>query len=134
MKIITLSAALMLTCIYAHSQNLIGYNPKEIQKFMMENRKEMNFNNVVNTKFSYLKYSDNSESQTILFFLNPDSVCRSERIICDINMKSQKVQEFNSQFIKKGENQWIDKRNGKKYLIELNEGKWSCVISIEEEK
>jgi hypothetical protein len=134
MKIITLSAALMLTCIYAHSQNLIGYNPKEIQKYMMENRREMNFNNVMNTKFSYLKYSDNSESQTILFFLNPDSVCRSERIICDIGMKSQKVQEFNSQFVKRGDNQWIDKRNGRKYLIELNDGKWSCVISIEEEK
>jgi hypothetical protein len=134
MKIITLSAALMLTCIYAHSQNLIGCNPKEIQKYMKENRREMNYNNVVNSKFSYLKYSDNSENQTMLFFLSPDSVCRSVRIICDISMKSQKVQEFNSQFQKRGENRWIDKKDGKEYLIELNDGKWSCVISIEEKR
>jgi hypothetical protein len=134
MKIITLSAVLMLTCFYAQSQNLIGYKQKEILKYMKENRSDMNFNNVVNSQFSYLKYSDNSEKQTLLFFLSPDSVCKSVRIICDIDMKSQKVQEFNSQFMKRGKTQWIDKRNGKEYLIEIMDGKWSCVISIEQEK
>ena len=134
MKIITLSVVLMLTCFYAQSQNLIGYKQKEILKYMKENRSDMNFNNVVNSQFSYLKYSDNSEKQTLLFFLSPDSVCKSVRIICDIDMKSQKVQEFNSQFMKRGKNQWIDKRNGKEYLIEIMDGKWSCVISIEQEK
>jgi hypothetical protein len=124
----------MLTCFYAQSQNLIGYKQKEILKYMKENRSDMNFNNVVNSQFSYLKYSDNSEKQTLLFFLSPDSVCKSVRIICDIDMKSQKVQEFNSQFMKRGKTQWIDKRNGKEYLIEIMDGKWSCVISIEQEK
>ncbi len=134
MKIITLSAALILTSIYAHSQNLIGYNPKEIQKYMKENHREMNYNNVVNSKFSYLKYSDNSDNQTMLFFLSPDSVCRSVRIICDVSMKSQKIKELNSQYVKNGENRWIDRRDGKEYLIEIMEGKWSCVISIEHKK
>jgi adenosylmethionine-8-amino-7-oxononanoate aminotransferase len=134
MKIITLSAALILTSIYAQSQNLIGYNPKEIQKYMKENHREMNYNNVVNSKFSYLKYSDNLDNQTMLFFLNPDSVCRSVRIICDVSMKSQKLKELNSQYVKNGENKWIDRRDGKEYLIEIMEGKWSCVISIEHKK
>jgi hypothetical protein len=134
MKIITLSAALILLCICTQSQNLIGYNENEIMKYMKENHSDMNYNNVVNSKFSYLKYSDSSENQTFLFFLNTDSVCRSVRIICDINMKSQKVKEFDSKYMKKGENKWIDKRDGKIYLIELMEGKWSCVISVESEK
>jgi len=94
----------------------------------------MNYNNVVNSKFSYLKYSDNSEDQTVLFFLNPDSVCRSVRIICDISIKPQKMKELDSQYTRKGENKWIDKRGGKEYLVEIMEGKWSCVISIEPEK
>jgi hypothetical protein len=134
MKIITLSVALILICICTQSQNLIGYNENEIMKYMKENHSDMNYNNVVNSKFSYLKYSDSSENQTFLFFLNPDSVCRSVRIICDISMKSQKVKEFDSKYMKKGENKWIDKRDGKIYLIELMEGKWSCVISVESEK
>ena len=58
----------------------------------------MNFNNVVNSKFRYLKYSDNSENQTLLFFLNPDSVCKSVRMICDMSMKTRKIKEFNSHY------------------------------------
>jgi hypothetical protein len=134
MKIITLSAALILTCICTHGQNLIGYKGKEILKYMKENQLDMNYNNVVNSKFSYLKYSDNSENETVLFFLNPDSVCRSVRIICDINIKSQKMKELDSQYLKMGEDKWIDKRDGKEYLVEIMEDKWSCVISIEPEK
>ncbi|MGD0756031.1 MAG: hypothetical protein ABR927_13340 [Bacteroidales bacterium] len=134
MKIIALFAALILTCFCTYSQNLIGYKEKEILKYMKENRHDMNYNNVVNSKFSYLKYSDNSEDQTVLFFLNPDSVCRSVRIICDISIKPQKMKELDSQYTRKGENKWIDKRGGKEYLVEIMEGKWSCVISIEPEK
>jgi adenosylmethionine-8-amino-7-oxononanoate aminotransferase len=134
MKTVTLSAVLILTCICIQSQNLIGYREKEIVKYMKENRQEMNYNNVVNGKFIYLKYSDNQEKQTVLFFLNPDSICRSVRIICDVTMKAEKEKEFNSQYVKKGENRWIDKRDGKDYLIEVMDGQWSCVISIESDK
>jgi len=91
----------------------------------------MNFNNVVNSKFSYLKYTDNSDSQTMLFFLNPDSICKSVRIICDTYMKSKKVKEFNSLYTKCGYNKWIEKREGKEYLIKVIDGNWSCAISIE---
>jgi hypothetical protein len=134
MKTVTLSAVLILTCICTQSQNLVGYKEKEIVKYMKEYRQEMNYNNVVNSKFSYLKYSDNQEKQTVLFFLNPDSVCRSVRIICDAAMKAEKEKEFNSLYIKMGENRWIDKRNGKDFLIEVNDGQWSCVISIDPDK
>ena len=134
LQIIILSAVLMLICVFAHGQNLIGYKGKDIVKYMKKNRSEMNYNNVVNSKFSYLKYSDSLENQTILFFLNADSVCRSVRVVCDKNMMSLKVKELNSQYVKNGENKWIDKHGGKSYIIELVEGNWSCIISIESEK
>jgi hypothetical protein len=101
---------------------------------MKMNRSEMNYNNVVNSKFSYLKYSDSSESQTILFFLSGDSVCRSVRIVCDKNLMPLKLKELNSQYVKNGDNKWIDKHGGKSYIIELKNGNWSCIISIESEK
>jgi len=134
MKILTLSALFILICLNSHSQNLIGFNGKEIRKYMKENRHEMNYNSVVNSKYRYLKYSDNLESQTVLFFLNPDSVCKNVRIICDSSIKAQKVKEMNSLYGKKGENIWIEKRDGKEYLIQLSDGKWSSVISIEQKK
>jgi hypothetical protein len=134
MKCISLSVILILICIYAQSQNLVGFAPKEIRQYMKENRKEMINNKVINSKFSYLKYSDTSESETLLFFLTRDSVCKNERIICDITLKPEKIKEFNSYYTRKGDNTWIDKRNGKEYNIEMEDGKWSCVISIETNK
>lgn len=134
MKIITLSAVLILICIYSHSQNLIGYKETEIRKYMKKNYSDMNYNTVINSKFNYLKYSDNLENQTVLFFMTPDSVCRNVQIICDMSLKSQKLKELNSKFIKSGENIWIDKKEGKEYLLEMTDGKWSCVISIETKK
>ncbi|MCX6327219.1 MAG: hypothetical protein NT144_11305 [Bacteroidia bacterium] len=134
MKIITLFAILIQTGICAYGQNLIGYNDKEIRKYMKENRAEMNFNKVTNSKFKYLKYSDNSDSQTMLFFLDRDSVCKSVRLICDLSVKADKVKEFNSIYKTSGENRWIDKREGKDYMVEIVDGKWSCIITIEHDK
>jgi hypothetical protein len=131
MKITTILTFLMLSCCCTYGQNLIGYNYLEIRMFMRENRKDMNFNNVRNNKFIYLKYSDNSDSQTILFFLTQDSVCKSVRIICDKTMKSEKVKELDSNYKKAGENRWVDNHNGKNYLIEVKDETWSCVITIE---
>ena len=91
----------------------------------------MNFNNVRNNKFKYLKYSDNSDSQTILFFLTQDSVCKSVRVICDNTVKTEKVKELDSNYKKAGENRWVDNHNGKNYLIEVKDETWSCVITIE---
>jgi hypothetical protein len=98
---------------------------------MRENYSDMNYNNVVNSKFNYLKFTDNLETQTMLFFLNPDSVCKSVSIVCETYMKPDKVKEFNSLYTKCGENNWISKRDGKEYLIKITDRKWSCAISIE---
>jgi len=131
MKLITLFAFLTLIGNIGFGQNLVGYNDQEIKKYMKENRMEMNFNNVKNNNFMYLKYSDSFDSQTLLFFLNPDSVCRSVRLICDNRLKDGKVKEFNSIYTRDGDNRWIDKRDGNNYLIEVKDEKWSCVITIQ---
>ena len=90
----------------------------------------MNYNKVTNSNYNYLKYSDNYDRQTLLFFLNPDSVCTSIRLICDLSTRAEKVREFNSIYRKYGENSWIHKRDGKDYLIEIKDEKWLSVITI----
>lgn len=134
MKILTFSAGLILICICSYSQNLIGYNGKDIEKYMKTNHSDMINNDVINSKFSYLKYTDNLQNQTVLFFLDPDSVCSRVRIIYDLSLKQVKLKELNSQFVKNGANKWIDKHDGKTYNVSLTEGVYSCTISIESEK
>jgi hypothetical protein len=101
---------------------------------MKENRRDMSSEKVTNNRYKYLKYSDSSDSQTFLFFLNPDSVCKSVRMICNVSIKAEKVKEFDSIYKKSGEYRWIDKREGKDYLIEIRNEKWSCIIIIEPDK
>ena len=60
----------------------------------------MNYDKVRNNLFSYLKYSDNYDRQTILFFLTPDSVCKSIRVICDSTMKTEKIKRARYQLQK----------------------------------
>jgi hypothetical protein len=131
MKIIALLVFVILTGSGSYGQNLIGYNDFEIRKFMKDKKGEMNFDKVINNKFIYLKYSDNYDNQTILFFLSPDSVCKNVRIICDKGLKAEKINEFNKLYRKNGDNKWIDRRGGKDYYIEIKDEKWSTVIIIE---
>lgn len=131
MKIIAIIAFVIVTGSVSFGQNLIGYNDYEIRKFMKDNKVDMNFNKVMNNKFIYLKYSDNNDTQTILFFLSPDSVCKNVRIICEKGLKAEKVNEFNKLYKKAGDNTWVDRRGGKDYFIEIKDEKWSTVIMIE---
>ena len=134
MRIILLIALILITGISAISQNLIGYNSREIKDYMKENRGEMNLNTVTNTRYRYLKYSDNSDNQTLLFFLSPDSICNSIRMICDRSIISEKKKEFDANYTKNGKNCWIEKRDKKIFIIELKEEEWSCVFTIKPEK
>lgn len=131
MKIISLFAAVFIASGSLFGQNLIGYEYDQVRKYMKENHKDMNFTPVVNDKFRYLKYTDNSDSRTFLFFLDQDSVCKSVRLICDAEVKAEKQKEYNSRYEKNGENKWISRREGKSYNIELKNEEWSCVITIE---
>jgi hypothetical protein len=133
MKFAILYTFLILGCSSAFGQNLIGRSNAEIRKYMKQNRKEMNFDNVRNSMFSYLKYSDNSDTQTILFFLNDDSVCRSIKVICDTVMKAEKIKELDAKYKKSGKDSWIDSHGGKNYLIKFRDEKWSCSITYETE-
>jgi hypothetical protein len=133
MRRATFLSILFVICNYTFGQNLIGYNDAEIRSFMKQNMKDMHFNKVRNTMFSYLKYSDNSDSQTILFFLTPDSVCKGVRVICENTMKREKIKELDANYKRISDDKWLDNHNGKNYLIKFKVEQWSCSITIEPE-
>jgi hypothetical protein len=99
---------------------------------MKEKQKNMIFQNFTNNStFKYLKYSDNEDSQTLLFFLTADSVCKSVRLVCDKSLKAEKLKEFDTLYKKIGDNVWTEIKDGKKYTIELREEDWSINITIQ---
>jgi hypothetical protein len=134
MKFFTLLTAFTLSGICSNSQNLIGYKYMDIKKYMKNNHKELSFNNVSNSKYKYLKYTDSSDSQTMLFFLSSDSVCESIRMICNATRKEEKAKEFNSKYKKTDDNRWIGSYDGKEFIIKINDEKWYYIITIAPDK
>jgi hypothetical protein len=125
------SIILLLISVNLNGQNLIGYSEPDIRKYMAENKKNMSFQTFVNNStFKYLKYADNSETQTLLFFLTEKLICKSVRLICDKNLKTQKIKEYDGLYKKKGEGLWTDTKNGKNYLIELKDEDYTFNITI----
>jgi hypothetical protein len=133
MKLIAAIFFFALSAPGAPGQNLVGYDSNEIRKYMKENHSGMIYNSVVNSKFSYLKYTDGDETRTTLFFLNEKAVCSSIRMICDYSLKAETMKEMNTRYRKTGENKWLDSRDGKNFIITLKEEKWACTITIEPE-
>jgi hypothetical protein len=134
MKICSVLAVFFLAIFTSNSQNLIGYKAIDIKKYMSMNRSDMEYEKVNNDSFSYLKYSDKSDTQTILFFLTPDSVCKSIRSVCNKTIRSQKIKELDSVYSRSGENTWTDKKPGKSYRVKLIDDEWSFSVTIEPEK
>jgi hypothetical protein len=134
MKILTFLTVIIMNIFACSGQNLIGYNSNVIRSYMTANRKDLNMDKVNNTSFKYLKYSDKYDTQTVLFFLSSDSVCFNIRMICNNNIRSAKMKELDSAFLKKDEKSWIDRRTNKNYLITLVDEEWSFTVTIEPEK
>jgi hypothetical protein len=115
-----------LVTINLTGQNLIGYSEKEVRQFITENQKNLAFQNFINNNtFKYLKYTDKDDSQTVLFFLNDQLICKSIRLVCDKSLKTAKTNEYNSLFKKIGENKWTETKNGKS-----KDDDWSFNVTI----
>jgi hypothetical protein len=134
MKSFSFLVVLFMTFIACSGQNLIGYSSKDITNYMSSDKGDTHMDRVNNKIYRYLKFTDKYDTQTMLFFLNTDSVCNYIRIICNNSIRGVKVKELDSTFEKKGENFWIDKRSDKKYLIRLVDEEWSFTITMEPEK
>jgi hypothetical protein len=132
MKAIKISLVfLFLVIINLNGQNLIGSDETEIRQYMLEKQKGFAFQNFINNStFKYLKYSDSNETETLLFFLNDQLICKSVRLVCDKSLKPEKIKEFNSLYKKEGNNNWTETKNGRSYLIELRDEEWSFNVTI----
>lgn len=122
---------LVISSMNISGQNLIGYNERDIRQYMKDKQKTMSFQNFTNNStFKYLKYTDNADTQTLLFFLTEDSICKSIRLVCDKSLKALKTKEYDALYKKSGDNVWTDTKNGEKYIIELKDEDWSISITI----
>lgn len=125
----------LFLCQTAAAQNYIGLHKEDIAKAMKADHKQFKLNrSTVNPHYNYLKYEDSINEITILFFLSDEDVCTLVRKICDYSNINEIIQELNSLYTAKEQNVWIEKKDGKIYLIELTEEEWFFTVTTKPEK
>jgi hypothetical protein len=123
--------SLLFLSMNLSAQNLLGYKPGDIRKYMKENQKTMEYQGLTfNNTFKYAKYADKDGDQTTLFFFTADSVCKSIRMICDKSLEPEMIKDLDSKYKKSGTNAWTGTKDGISYNIELREEEWSISVTI----
>ena len=113
------------------SQNYVGLHKDEIIRLMSEKHRDFKLNkDVINRKFTYLKYEDKISEQTILYFLSDKGYCTLVRWMGDYSNINDMLSMLNKHYTKTGRNRWTYTRNGREYVINLEEGEWFFSVSF----
>ena len=112
-----------------HAQHFIGLHKDDIIKKMREAYREFyNDDSFTNKHFNYLKFVDNSGSQTWLFFLTDDDLCKYHKRMVDYANMKEIENELNSRGLKTGVDQWEYMHNGKSYTVTLTRDEWFFTV------
>jgi hypothetical protein len=113
------------------AQNYVGLHKDDIIRLMSEKHKNFKQNkDVINRKFIYLKYEDDISEQTILYFLSDKGYCTLVRWMSDYANINDMLVMLNKHYTKTGKNLWTYTRNGKEYVINLEEGEWFFSVNF----
>ncbi len=123
-------ALLLLFALTGMAQDFIGMPAEEIKKQMRAGEKEFALDETtVNKVYKYLKYVDEMEMRTILFFLSDDDICTYYRIIYDNELYASVVKQLDSTGLKVADTLWVQEINGKRYRKELKKHDWFFTVT-----
>jgi hypothetical protein len=112
------------------AQNYVDVHKDEIIKLMSEKHRNFKLNSdVINRNYNYLKYEDDISEQTILFFLSDDDYCTLVRWMSAYSNINDMHSMLDKEYSKAGKNHWTYVKDGKKYLINLEEGEWFFTVT-----
>ena len=113
------------------AQNYIGVHKDEIIRLMSEKHRNFKLNkDVINRRYIYLKYEDDISEQTILFFLSDKGYCTLVRWMSDYANINDILFMLNKEYTRAGKNRWTYTKDGKDYLITLEEGEWFFTVNF----
>jgi hypothetical protein len=102
----------------------------EIVKVMNENNPGFDLDEgVVNTAYKYLKYVDNNNEETWLFFLSVENICTHMKLMSDYSNLEIRKNELDKVYKPAGENKWIFVNKGIAYVVELKKEEWFFTIT-----
>ncbi len=121
--------ALLILSAGLQAQHFIGLHKDNVIKLMRENYREFyNDNSFTNKHFNYLKFVDNTGSQTWLFFLTEDDICKYHKRMVDYAYMNEIETELNGRGMKTGSDEWEYMSKGKSYTVTLTRDEWFFTV------
>jgi len=135
MKIFSLAIITILFTVNLCGQNLLGYKPLKVEKYMRKNHSGLiKDNNTSNEYYDYLKYTDGTAgTSTVYFFFSEDNTCRLVKSMYVYSMKDEVEEELDRLYTRTGNSRWSDSRGRVNALIELKDEEWFFTVNIEPE-
>ncbi|MBN2214239.1 MAG: hypothetical protein JW723_08340 [Bacteroidales bacterium] len=122
---------MIAVAIRVSAQNYVGVHKDDIIRLMSEKHHNFKLNrDVINRRYNYLKYEDGISEQTILFFLSDDEYCTLVRWMSDYSNINDILYMLNKEYKRVGKNRWTYIKNGKNYIISLEEGEWFFTVNF----
>ena len=133
-RVFIISIFLLISAIIKVSaQNYVDVHKDEIIRIMSQKHRNFKLNkDVINRNYNYLKYEDNISEQTILFFLSDDNICTMVRWMSSYANIHDMLSMLNKEYDKTEKNQWTYIKNGKKYVVNLEEGEWFFTVNFKQ--
>lgn len=132
---IILFASLISTNEPLFKTHFIGMSKKEVSEIMSEKHRVFKLNTTtINNSYNYLKYVDNINEITILFFLTDDDYCKAVRIMGDYSNINEMVTQLDANYKKIDNANWEYQTDKKEFQVNLDEGDWFFTVSIKEKE
>ena len=118
-----------ISCFTTKSQEVIGLHADSIKVIMNENLPEFVLNTTSTNKvYNYLKYEDHTGTQTMLFFLTDNDICRYFKRICDYSLYSNIVGYLNENFENTNDTLWTSETDQGELQKVLKKEDWFFTI------
>lgn len=124
---------LVILCILingSHAQHFIGKHKDEIKVMMKESKTEFRLDrSMINPVYNYLKYTDEYDEQTLLYFLDDNDYCITSKLMCDYALLNKIINNLNETYTStNNKNEWMYTIDDEKYIINLYEEKWFFTV------
>lgn len=122
---VLLSGFIFLLTLSGSAQNLIGRKAEEIRKYMKTEQNIFSLDETtVNKVYKYLKYVDEMETRTALYFLSDDDRCTWYKVVYDNDLLPSVIAGMDSACRKISDTLWLEKSGGKTYQKVLERQDW----------
>ncbi|PLW99842.1 MAG: hypothetical protein C0594_16545 [Marinilabiliales bacterium] len=108
---------------------------KDIKKMMPKVRSGFYLDETtMESKNPSLKYTDKSEDNTLMFFLDEDGICKYEKFMLDIDKAKYTVDTLTKNYKYLDDLKWEHDNGRKECLIQMKNSEWFFTVFITEIK